>query len=72
MPETTALLAAYGDVEDPLYLAEKDNRYLTFRRALGLLGPAAGRSSAGGPGRRLGSTCAMLACARMLAYWHAE
>ena len=43
LPETTALLAAYGDVEDPLYLAEKDNRYLTFRRALGLLGPAAGR-----------------------------
>ncbi len=43
MPETTALLAAYGAVEDPLYLAEKDNRYLTFRKALGLLGPAAGQ-----------------------------
>lgn len=43
MPDATALLAAYGAVEDPLYLTEKDNRYLTFRRAVRLLGPARGR-----------------------------
>ncbi len=43
LPDTTALLDAYGAVEDPLYLSEKDNRYLTFRKALGLLGPAGGR-----------------------------
>ncbi len=42
-PEETALLAAYGAVEDPLYLQEKDNRYLTFRKAVRLLGPPAGR-----------------------------
>lgn len=42
-PEISSLLEAYGAVEDPLYLAEKENRYLTFRRALGLLGPPAGR-----------------------------
>jgi 2-polyprenyl-3-methyl-5-hydroxy-6-metoxy-1,4-benzoquinol methylase len=40
IPSHAALLEAYGAVEDPLYLAEKDNRYLTFRRALRLLGPA--------------------------------
>lgn len=43
LPDTTALLAAYGAVEDPLYLTEKDNRYLTFRKAVRLLGPAGGR-----------------------------
>jgi hypothetical protein len=43
MPDTTQLLQAYGAVEDPVYLAEKDNRYLTFQRALRLLGPAGGR-----------------------------
>jgi 2-polyprenyl-3-methyl-5-hydroxy-6-metoxy-1,4-benzoquinol methylase len=43
VPEPVQLLGAYGAVEDPLYLAEKENRYLTFRRALGLLGPPAGR-----------------------------
>ncbi|HET9597541.1 MAG TPA: class I SAM-dependent methyltransferase [Anaeromyxobacteraceae bacterium] len=43
VPPEDALLAAYAGVEDPLYLAEKDNRYLTFRRALRLLGPPRGR-----------------------------
>jgi 2-polyprenyl-3-methyl-5-hydroxy-6-metoxy-1,4-benzoquinol methylase len=40
VPEAGRLLDAYGAVEDPLYLAEKENRYLTFRKALGVLGPA--------------------------------
>lgn len=39
-----ALLQAYQDVEDPLYVAEKDNRYHTFRRVLRELGPAQGRT----------------------------
>jgi 2-polyprenyl-3-methyl-5-hydroxy-6-metoxy-1,4-benzoquinol methylase len=43
IPEPSALLAAYGAVEDPLYLAEKANRYLTFRKVLRQLGPAGGR-----------------------------
>ncbi len=43
LPHPTDLVEAYGAVEDPLYLAEKDNRYLTFRRAVRLLGPARGR-----------------------------
>jgi 2-polyprenyl-3-methyl-5-hydroxy-6-metoxy-1,4-benzoquinol methylase len=43
LPDEAALVAAYQAVEDPLYLAEKDNRYLTFRRAVRLLGPARGR-----------------------------
>jgi hypothetical protein len=43
MPDEATLLAAYGAVEDPLYLAEQDNRYLTFRRALRFLGPPRGR-----------------------------
>ena len=42
-PSERELVGAYGDVEDPVYLAEKANRYLTFRRALRILGPAAGR-----------------------------
>jgi len=42
-PSEAELLAAYGDVEDPLYLAERENRYLTFRRAVRLLGPGEGR-----------------------------
>jgi SAM-dependent methyltransferase len=42
-PSEAELLASYGGVEDPIYLAEKDNRYLTFRRAVRLLGPARGR-----------------------------
>jgi 2-polyprenyl-3-methyl-5-hydroxy-6-metoxy-1,4-benzoquinol methylase len=43
LPQATALLDAYGAVEDPLYTSEKDNRYLTFRKALAFLGPAGGR-----------------------------
>ena len=43
VPAVARLLEAYGAVEDPLYLSEKENRYLTFRRALGLLGPPGGR-----------------------------
>ncbi|HZI15616.1 MAG TPA: class I SAM-dependent methyltransferase [Myxococcus sp.] len=38
------LLRAYQDVEDPLYVAEKGNRYHTFRRVLRALGPAGGRT----------------------------
>ncbi|HSP81178.1 MAG TPA: class I SAM-dependent methyltransferase, partial [Myxococcaceae bacterium] len=34
----------YEDVEDPLYVAEKDNRYHTFRRALRRLGCRPGSS----------------------------
>ena len=40
MPEMPALLAAYGAVEDPVYVAERENRYLTFGKAVRLLGPA--------------------------------
>jgi 2-polyprenyl-3-methyl-5-hydroxy-6-metoxy-1,4-benzoquinol methylase len=43
MPSGSRLLEAYGAVEDPLYLSEKENRYHTFRRALRLLGPPDGR-----------------------------
>lgn len=43
LPSDEELVAAYGAVEDPLYLAEKENRYLTFSRAVRLLGPARGR-----------------------------
>ena len=42
-PAEAALLSAYGEVEDPVYLAEQENRALTFRRAVRLLGPARGR-----------------------------
>ena len=42
-PTESELLSAYGEVEDPIYLAEKENRYLTFRRAVRLLGEAGGR-----------------------------
>ncbi|WP_236069338.1 class I SAM-dependent methyltransferase [Citreicoccus inhibens] len=44
MRSAQALLQAYQDVEDPLYVAEKDNRYRTFRRVLKELGPADSRS----------------------------
>jgi 2-polyprenyl-3-methyl-5-hydroxy-6-metoxy-1,4-benzoquinol methylase len=44
MRSPDALLHAYQDVEDPLYVAEKDNRYHTFRRVLRELGPARGRT----------------------------
>jgi SAM-dependent methyltransferase len=42
-PSESDLLASYGSVEDPIYLAERENRYLTFRRAVRMLGPAGGR-----------------------------
>ncbi|WP_232293711.1 class I SAM-dependent methyltransferase [Stigmatella aurantiaca] len=44
MRSAEALLQAYGDVEDPLYVAEKDNRYRTFRRVLKQMGPGQGRT----------------------------
>ncbi|WP_225412229.1 class I SAM-dependent methyltransferase [Stigmatella hybrida] len=44
LPSAAELLRAYQDVEDPLYVAEKDNRYRTFRRVLQALGPAQGRT----------------------------
>jgi 2-polyprenyl-3-methyl-5-hydroxy-6-metoxy-1,4-benzoquinol methylase len=37
------LVRAYEEVVDPLYMAERENRILTFRRVLGLLGPGRGR-----------------------------
>jgi 2-polyprenyl-3-methyl-5-hydroxy-6-metoxy-1,4-benzoquinol methylase len=40
MPDPDALLEAYQDVEDPLYVGERDNRYHTFQRVLTQLGPA--------------------------------
>ncbi|BDG09803.1 class I SAM-dependent methyltransferase [Anaeromyxobacter paludicola] len=43
LPRNEDLLALYADVEDPVYLAEKENRYLTFRRVLPLLGAPRGR-----------------------------
>lgn len=44
MRSAAELLRAYQDVEDPLYVAEKDNRYRTFRRVLKALGPGQGRT----------------------------
>jgi SAM-dependent methyltransferase len=43
MPDPDDLLKAYGAVEDPLYVGERDNRYLTFRRVLTKLGPPRSR-----------------------------
>lgn len=43
MPSAADLERAYADVVDPLYIAERDNRLLTFRRAARVLGPAKGR-----------------------------
>ena len=43
VPDPPEILAAYAAVEDPLYLTEKENRYLTFRRVVRHLGPARGR-----------------------------
>src|SRR5436190_4732651 len=43
MPDPDDLLKAYGDVEDPLYAGERNNRYLTFRRVLSELGPPRSR-----------------------------
>jgi SAM-dependent methyltransferase len=42
-PSHDQLLASYGDVEDEVYVAESENRHLTFRRAVAKLGPPAGR-----------------------------
>ena len=42
-PADRELLEAYCQVEDPLYVAERENRYLTFRRIVSRLGPGQGR-----------------------------
>ena len=39
MPDPDDLIKAYGAVEDPVYVGERDNRYFTFRRVLAELGP---------------------------------
>jgi 2-polyprenyl-3-methyl-5-hydroxy-6-metoxy-1,4-benzoquinol methylase len=44
MRSAQELLAAYQGVEDPLYVAEKENRYHTFRRVVRALGPPLGRT----------------------------
>ncbi|MBV8981163.1 MAG: class I SAM-dependent methyltransferase [Acidimicrobiia bacterium] len=43
MPDSDDLLKAYSAVEDPLYVGERANRYYTFERVLGALGPAQSR-----------------------------
>ena len=43
MPDSDQLLKTYADVEDPLYVGERDNRYHTFRRVLAELGPPRSR-----------------------------
>ena len=43
MPADEELEEAYGGVVDPLYMAERDNRILTFRKVIRSLGPAGGR-----------------------------
>ncbi len=43
MRDAHALRRAYEDVEDPLYVAERENRMLTFRRVVRRLGVGAGR-----------------------------
>ncbi len=42
-PDPAALASAYAEVVDPVYMAERENRILTFRRVLRLLGPGGGR-----------------------------
>lgn len=42
-PVEEELVEAYALVEDPLYVAERENRYLTFGRVIGRLGSANGR-----------------------------
>ncbi len=42
-PDAATLASAYAEVIDPLYMAERENRLLTFRRVLRHLGPAEGR-----------------------------
>ena len=43
MPDSDDLIKAYSAVEDPLYVGERDNRYLTFRTVLSRLGPPRSR-----------------------------
>jgi hypothetical protein len=43
MPAGEDLERAYAAVVDPLYMAERDNRILTFRNVIRTLGPAQGR-----------------------------
>jgi len=43
-PSGAELRRAYEGVVDPLYMAERDNRILTFRKVARALGPARGRS----------------------------
>jgi len=43
MPAASDLARAYADVVDPLYMAERENRILTFRKVVRALGPAGGR-----------------------------
>ena len=43
MPPARSLVEAYADVVDPLYMTERDNRVLTFRKVVRSLGPASGR-----------------------------
>ena len=43
MPSAEALEEAYAGVVDPLYMAERENRILTFRKVIRALGPAGGR-----------------------------
>jgi len=43
LPDADDLLKAYGDIEDPLYVGERGNRYHTFRRVLTELGPPESR-----------------------------
>jgi hypothetical protein len=42
-PSADDLTAAYEDVEDPLYMAERENRYHTFRKVVRQLDAAEGR-----------------------------
>jgi 2-polyprenyl-3-methyl-5-hydroxy-6-metoxy-1,4-benzoquinol methylase len=43
MPSARVLEEAYAGVVDPLYMAERENRILTFRKVIRTLGPAGGR-----------------------------
>jgi hypothetical protein len=43
-PSSADLRRAYEGVVDPLYMAERDNRILTFRKVIRALGPSDGRS----------------------------
>jgi SAM-dependent methyltransferase len=67
LPAAETLVAAYAAVEDPLYLAEKENRYATFSRAVRLLGPARGRRLLD-----VGAYCGIFADVARGAGFHAE